>query len=224
MSIKYPLVKAALAFLVVVYTQEHPPLNRLPPKSIMILQKVTLNWKIQMIKSHKTKKTMQTQNSGKHGKGSSPNLKGKCQEHRSTHGLKTPIRSLSKKEFRIGEDEWILHISRLKVLAQPVGAYADWLFNPELQMRKKGRKSEIAVLDIGMNTLDQNGNHVVTMRLTLRPGRDDELIDLVHNAPNGSLASLVREAMRTGISSKVSAFDENPDEEQFDMSGLGLEL
>jgi len=35
---------------------------------------------------------------------------------------------------------------------------------------------------------------------------------------------LVREAMRTGISSKVSAFDENPDEEQFDMSGLGLEL
>ncbi len=70
----------------------------------------------------------------------------------------------------------------------------------------------------------QNGNLVVTIRLTLRPGRDDELIDLVHNAPNGSLASLVREAMRTGISSKVSAFDENPDEEQFDMSGLGLEL
>ena len=70
----------------------------------------------------------------------------------------------------------------------------------------------------------KNGNLVVTMRLTLRPGRDDELIDLVHNAPNGSLASLVREAMRTGISSKVSAFDENPDEEKFDMSGLGLEL
>ena len=70
----------------------------------------------------------------------------------------------------------------------------------------------------------QNGNLVVTMRLTLRPGRDDELIALIHNAPNGSLASLVREAMRTGISSKVSAFDENPDEELFDMSGLGLEL
>ncbi len=70
----------------------------------------------------------------------------------------------------------------------------------------------------------QNGNLVVTIRLTLRPGRDDELITLVRDAPNGSLASLVREAMRTGISSTVSTFDENPDEELFDMSGLGLEL
>ena len=70
----------------------------------------------------------------------------------------------------------------------------------------------------------QNGNLVVTMRLTLRPGRDDELIALIKNAPNGSLASLVREAMRTGISSKVSAFDENQEEELFDMSGLGQEL
>jgi hypothetical protein len=68
------------------------------------------------------------------------------------NGLKT---YKGKHAFRIGEDEWILHIARLKVLAQPVGAYADWLFNPELQMRKKGRKSEVAVLDIGMNTLDQ---------------------------------------------------------------------
>ena len=68
------------------------------------------------------------------------------------NGLKT---YKGKHVFRIGDDEWILHIARLKVLAQPVGAYANWLFNPELQMRKKGRKSEVAVLDIGMNTLDQ---------------------------------------------------------------------
>lgn len=72
--------------------------------------------------------------------------------------------------------------------------------------------------------LRQNGNLVVTLRLTLRPGRDDELITLVHTAPKGALAALVREAMRSGISSKGSAFDENPEEEQFDMSGLGLEL
>ena len=70
----------------------------------------------------------------------------------------------------------------------------------------------------------QNGNWVVTLRLTLRPGRDDELINLVHNAPKGALASLVREAMRTGIASEVSAFDESPEEDAFDMSGLGLEL
>jgi hypothetical protein len=67
-------------------------------------------------------------------------------------GLKT---YKGQHSFRIGDDEWILHITRLKALAQPVGAYADWLFNAELQMRKKGRKSEVAVLDIGMNTLDQ---------------------------------------------------------------------
>ena len=70
----------------------------------------------------------------------------------------------------------------------------------------------------------QNGNLVVTLRLTLRPGRDDELIDLVRNAPFGALAGLVRESMRSGITSEVSAFDENPDEDEFDMSGLGLEL
>ena len=57
--------------------------------------------------------------------------------------------------FRIGDDEYHLHISRLKALAQPVGAYADWLLNDELQMRKKGQKAEVAVLDLGMNTSDQ---------------------------------------------------------------------
>jgi len=70
----------------------------------------------------------------------------------------------------------------------------------------------------------QNGNWVVTLRLTLRPGRDDELIALVQHAPKGALASLVREAMRSGVSSEAEAFEETPPEEAFDMSALGMEL
>jgi hypothetical protein len=35
-----------------------------------------------------------------------------------------------------------------------VGAYADWLLDNELRIRKNGRQAEVAVLDIGMNTLD----------------------------------------------------------------------
>ena len=42
----------------------------------------------------------------------------------------------------------------MKALAQPVGAYADWLLDEEVHIRKNGRQAEVAVLDIGMNTLD----------------------------------------------------------------------
>lgn len=45
-------------------------------------------------------------------------------------------------------------VTRLKVLAQPVGAYMDWLYDETLQARIGGAKAEVAVLDIGMNTLD----------------------------------------------------------------------
>jgi len=68
-----------------------------------------------------------------------------------------------------------------------------------------------------------NGNLVVTMRLTLQPGRDDDLIALVNAAPRGALAGLVREAMRSGISPRA-VFLEEAEEETLDMTGLGLEL
>ena len=42
----------------------------------------------------------------------------------------------------------------MKVLAQPVGAYANWLLDEELSLRRSGRKAEVAILDIGFNTLD----------------------------------------------------------------------
>jgi len=62
-----------------------------------------------------------------------------------------------KHVFRIdqGQPEYEIDINRLKVLAQPVGAYADWLLdNESVRPRKGGKQAEVAVLDLGMNTLD----------------------------------------------------------------------
>lgn len=57
-------------------------------------------------------------------------------------------------QFSTPKGEYKLTIQKLKALAQPVGAYADWLLDNELRIRKNGRQAEVAVLDIGMNTLD----------------------------------------------------------------------
>jgi hypothetical protein len=56
--------------------------------------------------------------------------------------------------FQLAQGAYRINISRLKVLAQPVGAYADWLLDDELRIRKGGRQAEVATLDLGMNTLD----------------------------------------------------------------------
>lgn len=42
-----------------------------------------------------------------------------------------------------------------------------------------------------------DGTLVVGVRITLKPGRDDDLIDLVLNAQK--LAPAIREAMRSGV-------------------------
>lgn len=56
--------------------------------------------------------------------------------------------------FSVEKAHYKLHIQKLKVLAQPVGAYANWLLDDELRQRKGGRQAEVGVLDLGMNTLD----------------------------------------------------------------------
>lgn len=56
--------------------------------------------------------------------------------------------------FSTQKGEYKFTINKLKALAQPVGAYADWLMDEELRIRKNGRNAEVAILDIGMNTLD----------------------------------------------------------------------
>jgi hypothetical protein len=68
------------------------------------------------------------------------------------------------------------------------------------------------------------GSRVVTVRLTLRPGRDDDLIALVEMAPRGRLAAMVREAMRSGVSSKAASFEAETEEGPLDMSGLGMDV
>jgi hypothetical protein len=45
-------------------------------------------------------------------------------------------------------------IARIKVVAQPVGSYVDWLYGVELQPRTGSQNAEVAVIDIGFNTLD----------------------------------------------------------------------
>lgn len=70
----------------------------------------------------------------------------------------------------------------------------------------------------------RNGNLVITVRLTLRPGRDDDLIDLVCQAPKGALAGLIRESMRNGISVGRTVFTDDDEDHPLEMSSLGMEL
>ncbi len=56
--------------------------------------------------------------------------------------------------FTVGKDEFSLDIQKLKVLPQPLGAYADWLLDDDLRPRANAAQAEAAILDIGMNTVD----------------------------------------------------------------------
>jgi hypothetical protein len=57
-------------------------------------------------------------------------------------------------EFYVDERKYTLVVKQLRALPQPVGAYADWLLNSEGHVRQGGVNAEVAVMDIGMNTLD----------------------------------------------------------------------
>jgi hypothetical protein len=57
-------------------------------------------------------------------------------------------------EFSVDGKKYSLLIKKLNALPQPVGAYADWMLNAEGHVRQGGGAAEVAVLDIGMNTLD----------------------------------------------------------------------
>lgn len=66
----------------------------------------------------------------------------------------------------------------------------------------------------------EDGSMIVTVRISLRPGRDDALIDLVLNAPHYKLAACVREAMRNG----ASITNINYTDDEMDLSELGNEI
>lgn len=68
-----------------------------------------------------------------------------------------------------------------------------------------------------------DGTIVVLVHLSLKPDRDDAIIQLLRSAPKRGLAGIVREAMRTGIG---IARIQNPEEEDehFDLPDLGIDL
>lgn len=51
-------------------------------------------------------------------------------------------------------ERYSISIGNITVLAQPVGAYADYLISDDLKINKDLKDAEIAVIDLGMNTLD----------------------------------------------------------------------
>ena len=80
-----------------------------------------------------------------------PLLMDSSQSEAVMNGLKT---YKGEHAFETPKGKYKLTFQKLKVLAQPVGSYADWLLDEELRIRKNGRQAEVAVLDIGLNTLD----------------------------------------------------------------------
>ncbi|GEM_PF-908848 len=68
-----------------------------------------------------------------------------------------------------------------------------------------------------------NGSLVVTIRLTLVPGRDDDLIAALESAPTGALAGIVREMMRSGAMGNITA-EAVVHEPEPDLSGMGFDL
>jgi hypothetical protein len=66
-----------------------------------------------------------------------------------------------------------------------------------------------------------DGTLVITVRLTLKPGRDDALIALIRLAPRRGLAAAVREAMRGGVGEKS---DSAAADTEIDLLALGLDI
>lgn len=69
--------------------------------------------------------------------------------------------------FTIDRQDYSVGITTIKVLAQPVGGWMDWLYGDDLKLRDSASpKIEAAVIDLGMNTLDiyviQNGQVIDT--------------------------------------------------------------
>jgi len=67
------------------------------------------------------------------------------------------------------------------------------------------------------------GTLVATVRITLQPGRDDDLIELVETAPRGALAGLIREAMRSGTN-RQTTFEAEWMDNPLEMNDLGVDL
>ena len=65
------------------------------------------------------------------------------------------LKSYKKKQpFYYEGKSYMVNIGRVRVLAQPVGAYAGYALDTNGHLRRGISKEKVAVLDLGMNTLD----------------------------------------------------------------------
>jgi hypothetical protein len=64
-----------------------------------------------------------------------------------------------------------------------------------------------------------DGTIILTVRVTLKPGRDDDLIALVQSAPLRGMAATVRESMRSGV-----ALGAESEDDDFELPDLGEDL
>ena len=67
------------------------------------------------------------------------------------------------------------------------------------------------------------GTMVVTVRITLQPGRDDDLIELIEKTPKGALSAVIREAMRSGTN-RQTTYETEWTDTPLQMGDLGLDL
>lgn len=72
--------------------------------------------------------------------------------------------------------------------------------------------------------LRSSGNLVVTVRLTLQPGRDDDLIAIIRSAPKGALAAIIRESMRSGVQPVHAVTEDTLDDTPLDWADLGMDV
>lgn len=69
----------------------------------------------------------------------------------------------------------------------------------------------------------EDGTITFVVHLSLKPGRDDALIQLVQSAPKRGLAGFIREAMHTDIhENQINNFEEN--EDLLVLPDLGIDL
>lgn len=81
--------------------------------------------------------------------------------------IKDSLRRLKREHvFNSAGELWRFNITGISYRAQPMGAFYDWQLTDELTVRADSHKQAVAVLDIGMNTLDL----FVVDNNELRPG------------------------------------------------------
>ena len=103
-------------------------------------------------------------------------------------------------EFSVDGKQYKLTIKQLRALAQPVGAYADWMLNDEGHVRQGAASAEAAIIDIGMNTLDLYVIQGWKVAPRFIGGGKLGIRQLLENLnPNGRDLEELDEALRRGV-------------------------